>query len=265
MRSPPPHTPPMSSPPRSLKHEYELYVEREIENYKESVPRSALLSIGDEAVRGLAREQQLALTEMLLCEEVDRIIFRRLRLPTYRTWLQRRRRALEKFKTPEHWGLGPEEALVRSIATAADTKVVVAGPSADDATLYLAAHGCDVTTLDTAIDTVDRVMAAAEAAGLTARVHGHVAALGSWAPAEPVHAVVTSPEAFDGLSALERAQVIATLQGATCDGGVHLVRTLVAGQQALSIDELRVRYVGWQVSVEPSTGAGRTFVARKRA
>jgi hypothetical protein len=255
----------MALPTRSLKHEFELYVEREIENYKESVPRSALLSIGDEAVKSLASAQQLALTEMLLCEEVDRIIFRRLRLPTYRTWLQRRRRALEKFKSPEHWGLRPEEALVRSISTAADTKVVVAGPSADDATLYLAAHGCEVTTLDAAVDNVERVMAAAEAAGLTARVHGHVAALAGWAPEEPVHAVVTSPAAFDGLSAGERAQVIRLLQSATMDGGVHLVRTIVAGQQALSIDELRARYDGWQISVEHGDGAERTFLARKTA
>jgi hypothetical protein len=36
--------------PRSLKHEYELYVEREIEDYKDSIPRSAILKIGDEAV-----------------------------------------------------------------------------------------------------------------------------------------------------------------------------------------------------------------------
>src|SRR5204863_354103 len=35
-------------PARSLKHEYELFVEEEIENYKESIPRHALLSIGDE-------------------------------------------------------------------------------------------------------------------------------------------------------------------------------------------------------------------------
>ena len=40
---------------RSLKHEYELYLEREIENYKESVPRSVLLSIADEAVREIGR------------------------------------------------------------------------------------------------------------------------------------------------------------------------------------------------------------------
>ena len=52
-------------PSRSLKHEYALYLEREIENYKESVPRSVLLSIGDDAVRALAEQQQFALTELL--------------------------------------------------------------------------------------------------------------------------------------------------------------------------------------------------------
>ena len=44
---------PSHRPTRSLKHEYELFVEQEIENYKESVPRSVLLGIGDEAVSSL--------------------------------------------------------------------------------------------------------------------------------------------------------------------------------------------------------------------
>ena len=255
----------MSLPPRSLKHEYELYLEREIEDYKDSVPRSALRSLGDEAVALLAQEQQFALTELLLCDEVDRIISKRLRLPTYRTWLRRRRKALEKYRTPEHWGMRPEEPLVRSISTGDDTRVVVAGPSAEDAALYLAANGCDVTTLDSAFDSVERVMAAAEQAGLAARVHGCVAELGTWAPVEPVHAVVTSPAAFDGLTALERARVIATLQSVTIDGGVHLVRTVLAGQAAISIEELSSRYRGWQISVEPAQGAARTFLARKSA
>jgi len=39
--------------PRSLKYEYQLYVENEIENYKESVSRSAILKIGDEAAAAL--------------------------------------------------------------------------------------------------------------------------------------------------------------------------------------------------------------------
>ena len=55
-------------PTRSLKHEYELFVEQEIENYKESVPRSVLLSIGDDAVSSLSAAPQFALTEILLCD-----------------------------------------------------------------------------------------------------------------------------------------------------------------------------------------------------
>src|SRR5256885_15957737 len=80
----------MAHRPRSLQHEYELFVEREIENYKESVPRRVILGIGDEAVKSLEAQQQLALTELLLCEEVDRIIRARLRLATFATWRKRR-------------------------------------------------------------------------------------------------------------------------------------------------------------------------------
>ena len=52
--------------PRSLKHEYELYVENEIENYKESVSRSAILKIGDEAAESLRTGEQFAMDELLL-------------------------------------------------------------------------------------------------------------------------------------------------------------------------------------------------------
>ena len=51
---------------RSLKHEYELYVEREIEDYKDSIPRSAILSIGDEAVAKLRAQEQVAFDELVL-------------------------------------------------------------------------------------------------------------------------------------------------------------------------------------------------------
>ena len=98
----PPHR-----PTRSLKHEYELFVEQEIENYKESVPRGVLLGIGDDAVASLTSAPQFALTELLLCEEVDRLIFRRLRLPSYDTWRRRRIRLIDELRRPEHWGLRP--------------------------------------------------------------------------------------------------------------------------------------------------------------
>src|SRR5918992_4707988 len=105
---------------QSLQHEYALYVEQEVEHYKDSVSRGVLLGIGDEAVQALASQQQLALTELILCDEVDRIIRARLRLPTYQTWRRRRLRALKEFSRPERWGLSPNEPLVREVPTTSD-------------------------------------------------------------------------------------------------------------------------------------------------
>jgi hypothetical protein len=250
-------------PSRSLKHEYELFVEREIENYKESVPRSVLLSIGDDAVEALAGEQQFALTELLLCDEVDKIIFKRLRLPSYNTWRKRRVRLIEELRRPEHWGLSPDDAVIRAVQTgAAESRVLFAGNSDENRVLfYLAAHGCDVTALAEP-DDVQRVLDAAERAGLGERVHASAAGLDSWTPDAPLTAVIYTPAAFAGLSSAERARVIQVLQSATADGGVHLVQTIAAGKRTpVSLDELRRRYQGWDVTVE--AGAPNTFLARK--
>lgn len=250
-------------PSRSLKHEYELFVEREIESYKESVPRSVLLSIGDDAVRALAQEQQFALTELLLWDEVDRIIFKRLRLPSYVTWRKRRLKLLDELRRPEHWGLSPDDFLVRTVQpVAAEARVLVAGVSDEHrALLYLAANGCDVTAVATG-DDVQRVLDAAEAAGLGERVRATSNGLDSWTPDAPLTAVIYTPAAFAGLGATERARVIEVLQSATEDGGVHLVQTIAAGKRApVSLDELRRRYRDWDVTVVE--GGPSTFVARK--
>lgn len=60
----------------------------QIESYKESVPRSDLLGLADQVVEELRvdKEGQYQLTELLLCNAVDRKIFRLLRLPGYRSW-----------------------------------------------------------------------------------------------------------------------------------------------------------------------------------
>jgi hypothetical protein len=251
-----------SRPSRSLKHEYELYLEREIENYKESVPRSVLLSIGDDAVRALAAQQQFALTELLLVDEVDKIIFKRLRLPAYTTWRKRRIRLMEELRRPEHWGLSPDDMVVRAAQTVtADSHVLLAGAAVETPALYLAAHGCDVTALADP-DAVQRVLDAAEQAGLGERVHAATLALESWTPDAPLTTVIYSPAAFRGLTTGERARVIQVLQSATADGGLHLVQTIAAGKRTpVSLDELRRRYRGWAVTVEE--GAPNTFMARK--
>ena len=252
---------------RSLRHEYGLYVEQEIENYKESIPRAAILSIGDEAAAKLAGQAQFVLTELLLLEEVDRIIFGRIRLPKYDTWRRRRLKLHEEMRRPEHWGLSADDALVRVGDSAAEhgtsSHVLVAGENAQRSALFFAANGCDVTAVDSGEDALRRVMEAAIQAGLAERVHAVPGELAQWIPDAPLQAVVWSHSALNSLPARERARVIAVLQSATKDGGVHLVETIVAGSAA--IDELRATYRGWDITVERSRGEEQAFLARKEA
>lgn len=251
--------------PRSLKHEYELYVEREIEDYKDSVSRSQLLKIGDEAVAVLCNSAQIALTEIVVWQEVDRLIALRLRLPTYATWKRRRLKVLEQYSKPEHWGIDPDAALVRALKDSSDRHVLVAGAQAEGPALYLAARGCAVTAVEPEADAVERVVRAAEAAGLGQRVRSYCADLGAWAPDVELHAVVCSPSALSGLSVQDRARVIEVLQSATVDGGVHLVETIAAGTDATVLEELKSSYRGWSISIEHGAGRPETFLARKQA
>ncbi|HET7564253.1 MAG TPA: hypothetical protein VFJ96_04615 [Gemmatimonadaceae bacterium] len=255
----------MSHRPRSLQHEYELYVEREIEEYKESLPRHVLLSLGDEAVKSLAAQQQLALTEILLCAEVDRIVRDRLRLPSYSTWRRRRLKAIKEFSRPERWGLHPDSALARTASAASESggHVLLAGTHAEGPALYLAANGCAVTAIESTEDVLERVLDAATQVGLTGQIRGLVADLGSWAPDTPLTAVVCAAAALATLSPAERARAIALLQNATAAGGVHVMETGADGVQLVSIEELQQSYDGWQISVERGSTSMQTFLARK--
>jgi len=248
-------------PARSLKHEYELFVEEEIENYKESIPRNALLSIGDEAVAVLGEQAQLVLTELLLAEEVDRLIFRRLKLPSYQSWRRRRLKMIREMRRPEHWGLQADDVVVRAVRPTGEARVLVAG-SAEAPMLYLAANGCEVTAMAQEEDVVERVLTAAAAAGLGGRVHALRADWSVWAPDAELDAVIVTSAAMRGLSALQRGRVIKLLQGATADGGIHLVETPDARRAGPTVQELENRYRGWSVSLERD-GSSEMFLARK--
>jgi hypothetical protein len=258
----------MPSRPRSLRHEYELYVEREIEDYKNSVSRSALLSLADEAMRRMGASAQIGMMELLLAAEVDKLIFGRLRLPSYDTWRRRRQRNSSELQRPEHWGLRGDTPLKQAIPLLAGSgTVLVTGARVEGSALYLAANGCAVTAVEPERDVVERMLEAARNAGLDERVHGTVGELHSylhgWTPSDPLTAVVCTPAAFAGLSEDERARVIDVLKSVTSDGGVHLVETIVAGSSMIDEDELRRRYDGWKISILPDKGASKTFVARK--
>ena len=253
------------SSPRSLKHAYELYVEDEIEDYKNSIPRTALLKIGDEAVAALHAQPQFAMNELLLCDEVDRIIRKRLRIPSYATWRKKEIKRLkeqEEFRRPERWGVRPDSALAREVNLPADSRVLVAGASAAVAAHYLAAQGCSVTEIDTAGGT-EVLLRPEEEALVSGRIDKVPVSLTDWSPEEPLSAVICTPAAFAGLTPAERARVIEVLQSATRDGGVHLVDTIIAGRNEPSLSELKKSYKGWTISVVDDGNTSRSFVARK--
>lgn len=252
-----------SRPQRSLRHQYELYVENEIETYKESLPRRSLLKLGDEAVGAMCDEQQLALTELVVWEEVDRIIFKRLRLVSYETWRRKRLKEQRERQRPEHWGFAPDCALAREIRPPAESNILVSGDDNERVACYLAAHGYEVFAVGSEHGSVQRIVNAAEEAGLVDRVHGYIADLREWSREVELGAVVCSPSAFAGLTSDERREVIGLLQAVTRDGGVHMVIAADGDESAMT--ELSAQYRGWQVSVERKGASPTNLVARKGA
>ena len=85
-----------SDSPRSLRRAYVDWVEEQVENFKDDIPRSELLRMADEVVRELRMTDagQYQLTEILMCHAVDKRIARMLKLPSYRAWSAARRAAL---------------------------------------------------------------------------------------------------------------------------------------------------------------------------
>lgn len=74
--------------PRSLRRAYLDWVDEQLEDYKESISRADLLHLADEAIEEMrvSSQGQYQLTELLLCDVIDRKIIRMLRLPGYRAW-----------------------------------------------------------------------------------------------------------------------------------------------------------------------------------
>jgi hypothetical protein len=250
---------------RSLRHEYSLYVDRETEQYKETVGYAKMMDLAAAASAVLEGDLQIGIREMLLADEVNRLIMGRLKLPSFEVWRRRLLRNASEPKNPEHWGLRADTPLAYALTTASlSATVVVTGARVQGSALYLAANGCQVTALEPEQDMVERVLSAAAEEGLDDRVRGVATSLWQWEPDGPLDAVICTPAAFAGLSGIERAQVIALLQSATSDGGVHLVETIIAGQEAISEEELRASYKkGWDVSFHKEAGVARTFLAKK--
>ena len=257
--------------PRSLKQEYQEFILQRLEEYKNTVPRAELLAIGDEAVRELqaSAQDQYLLTEVLLLEHVDRIIARRLRLPSFPRWRQKHRALREAQKEPTHWGFGRTHPIVPWAARLEPGDlVVVLGAAALAEALFLAAHDAEVFLLDQDLGAVE----AAEGRAVTEQLAGVFQALvinfGSWFPDLSPMLVAVAPGSLAQLRVKDRSALIADLQSRTPSGGVHVI--LPAGTQSrevipLAPEALQTLYRGWQVqSSRRSKRSGFTAIKPPR-
>jgi hypothetical protein len=247
--------------PRSLRQEYDEFIEQRIEEYKDTLPRDELLEIGDEAMAEIQKSQQFQLTELVLTEQVDAIIRRRLKLPSFRRWRERHLPLRLAQKEASHWGLAPTEPIVALGDRVGDgDAVLVVGAGDGAAALFLAARGARVTVVDPDIAAVEGLETRAAAEALGRRIDCFVEPLGAWGPRGGCMAAVIEPGALADLTTAERVALVGRLQSATEPTGRHVIMPSVPAPggrtSALSSDAFRVLYSEWLVPRPPS-GAGR--------
>jgi hypothetical protein len=239
-------------PSRSPKQEYQEFILQRIEEYKNAIPREELLQIGDEAVRELqaSAQDQYLLTEVLLLEHVDRIIARRLRLPSFPRWRQKHRALREAQREPTHWGLDHAHPIVPwAPRLEPGDLVVVVGAAALAEALFLAAHDIEVFLVDQDLGAVE----AAEGRAVTEQLAGALQALvinfGSWFPDLSPSLVVLEPSSLADLRAKDRSALIADLQSRTRSGGVHIILSAGASREVIPLapEALQALYSGWQL------------------
>jgi hypothetical protein len=254
-------------PPSSLRQAYQEFLLERIEEYKNSLTREQLLEIGDEAVRELedGAHGQYLLTEVLLLEHVDRVIARRLKLPTFRRWSQKHRALRQAQREPTHWGLGtghPLAPLARRLEPGDVTVVVGAAAMAE--AMFLAAHDVDVFFLDQDLRAVEAAEQRAVTEQLGSRFQALVIRFGSWFPDVLPAVVVLAPSALATARSKDRQTLVKDLQVRTLPGGAHVVPAAGEPQVLdLASGALHSAYVqaGWEI--ERRTGKRGGFVATK--
>ncbi len=254
---------PTRAPPRrpqqSLRQEYEEFILQRIEEFKEQITRTELLTIADDAVRELeaGAEDQLVLTEVLVLEHVDRLIMRRLNLPTYRRWRDRHLRLRRAQRQPTHWGLEPDAPLV-ALAGAPDCERValVAGAGAAPAALFLAAYDWPVLFIDGTLGTVEAMETRAAAEALAGHFQALVVRFGDWFPDVAPALTVLDTMTLDRLPGRRRARFLGTLRDRTPPGGAHcFLPPPEADGAPQAVAALPSEYAGWRL--ERTRGDGR--------
>ncbi len=255
-------------PPRSLKQEYQEFLLQRIEEYKNILAREQLLEIGDEAVRELEESAagQYLLTEVLLLEHVDRIIARRLRLPSFPRWRQKHRALRAAQRAPTHWGLEPDGALVAGVRRLepGDLAVVI-GSAALPAALFIAAHEAEVFFLDHDLAAIEGAESRAVTEQLAGRFQALVIRFGGWFPDVAPSVAVIDPAALVAARARDCDALLGELKRRTRPGGVHVILPSPTASEVIPLapEALQAHYGGWEITRRRRAKAGAGFTATK--
>jgi hypothetical protein len=78
----------MTIPAETPRQRYQAWIEEQLEECKAGLTREELLDLAEVAVDQLfdSPDGQYALTEILLCDAVNRLLLARLNLPDFRQW-----------------------------------------------------------------------------------------------------------------------------------------------------------------------------------
>jgi hypothetical protein len=243
----------------SPKQRYQEYLLQRIEDFKNSLPREELLKLGNEAVNEMQApaEGQYFLTEVLMQEMVDRIIIKRLALPSFSRWRQKFARMRAAQREPTHWGIEKHSAVAAMLQRVEpEDHALTVGLGSESASYLLAAHDVRVTCLlgDNASATQIETRMAGES--LSGDFEALVVNFGIWFPTLqlPAHYVVIDAAALAALPTRRRLALVAQLQEATVPGGLH---ALIPGDGGSAPEGFLTLYPEWERVPLPSSGPKR--------
>ena len=245
------------SPP-SLKQQYQEFVMQRIEAFKNSMPRDELLRLGDEVVSEMQPtiEGQFMLTEVMMADQMDRLIIKRLRLRTYAKWRQQYLTLRAAQREPMHWGVDPGSPVARLLPRLEPgDSALVFGTGAEPTTYLLAAHDVTVTFVAGNIGTVERVESRMASESLGSQFLAFVVATGNPIAdfVRPVNLAVIDASELMPLDPDGRRAVIEQIQALTEPGGVNAVLPV----RGLAPHAFRSLYEGWGQEEAPRAGHGR--------
>ncbi len=230
----------------SLKQQYHEYILQRIESHKNSLSRRELLELGNEAVAEMeAAGDQFLLTEVLLTDWVDRLIYKRLRLQPYSRWAKHFRQLRTAQREPTHWGIDRRNPLTHLLPRLEPGDVaLVIGNDAAPAAYLLAAHDVEVIFTGSEMTFVDQVESRISEEALGHYCQTYVVPNGQFATALPerVHIVVIDTGTLEADTPGGCRRFLECVMERTATGGVHLI---LPSRHALAPDAFLSYYAEW--------------------